>query len=131
MYIKISEEMRLCAFADFENIYVHYLEKNRLLIKVSETGYPTLLNCLPSFNKSSLEITYITDVKENGVVGYGEGKQQVFVRETISLENLGQQKVCREVFCSERDKPIAQSKIIYRAIDLKPRKFCNSQVINL
>ena len=67
--------MRLIVFSDFENIYVHFLEKNRLLIKVSEAGYPTLLSCVPSSNKGNLEITFITDVKENGAVGYGEGRQ--------------------------------------------------------
>ena len=36
--VKVSEEMRLCAFTDLELIYVHSLEKDQLLFKVSETG---------------------------------------------------------------------------------------------
>ena len=86
---KVRDEMRVCAFTDLQSIYVHYLEKDKLLLKMSQTGIPLLLTCLPSSDKTSLEITYLTDMNEDGTIGDGKGKE-VFIRETVSLENWDQ-----------------------------------------
>ena len=32
---KVSDKMRVCAFTDLESIYVHFLEKDKLLLKMS------------------------------------------------------------------------------------------------
>ena len=83
---KVSDEMRVCAFTDLESIYVHSLEKDKLLVKVTEAGYPLLLTCLPSSDKTSLEITYSTGINKDETVGFANGKE-VFIRETVSLED--------------------------------------------
>ena len=77
--------MRVCAFTDLESIYVHSLEKDKLVVKVSDAGYcPLLLACLLSSDKTSLEITYLTGMDKSGSVSNGEGKE-IFVREIVSL----------------------------------------------
>jgi hypothetical protein len=62
------------------------LERDKLLVKVTEAGFPLLLTCLPSSDKTSLEITYATGMNENETVGFAKGKE-VFIRETVSLED--------------------------------------------
>jgi hypothetical protein len=87
-FVKVSDEMRLCAFTDLESIYLHHLEEDKLLVKVlCERAYPVLLHCLPSSDRKSLDIIYLTDMNEERKVGHGEGNE-IFIRETVSLENL-------------------------------------------
>ena len=81
--IKVSENMRVIAFADLENIYVHSLEHDKLIVKVVSAGHPFLVNCFPSSDKTHLDIIYITDVIGDAT-GYGEGIE-VWARETVSL----------------------------------------------
>ena len=49
---------------------------------------------------------------ENGAVGDGEGKE-VFIRETISLEDWYRSQVCADIISLKKDEPIDPTKIIY------------------
>ena len=90
--------MRVCAFTDLQSIYVHSMEKDKLMVKVSETGIPELLTCLPSSDRTSLEITYLTGIRENEKKPSSDGGgNEVFVRETVSLEDWNRQQDCIEV----------------------------------
>ena len=111
---KFSDEMRVCSFTDLESIYVHSLEKDKLLLKVSQTGIPLLLTCILSSDETSLEITYLTDMNEDGTVGGGKGNE-VFIRETVFLENWDQSEELIEVISLKQNEIIDDNKIIYRA----------------
>lgn len=76
-----------------------------------------MLTCLPSSDKTSLEITYLTDMNEDGTIGDGKGKE-VFIRETVSLENWDQWEELIEVISVKENEIIDTNKIIYRS-DLK------------
>ena len=111
---KVSNEMRVCAFTDLESIYVHSLETDKLIVKVTGVGYPILFTCLPSSDGTSLDITYMTDMDEDEKVDNGNGKE-VFIRETVSLENWNQCEDLIEVISLIENEPIDTSKIIYKS----------------
>ena len=114
--VKVSDEMQVCGFTEFRTIYVHSLQQDKLIIKVSDTGHdPVLLHCLPSSDKISLEITYSTDMNESGAVGDGRKDKEVFIREIVSLEDWYRSQVCAEVISLKKDEPIDPTKIIYRS----------------
>ena len=53
-------------------------------------------------------------MNENGAIGDGYGKE-VFIRETVSIEDWNRSQVCAEVISLGKDKPIDTTKIIYRS----------------